>query len=77
MYLCTVTDQEIIVSKEIGFILYRGPSLLDGSPIVVVATMASSNRKTGLTGKKNMVQVWILADAVSYTHLTLPTILLV
>ena len=48
------------MSKEIGFILYRGPSLLDGSPIAVVATMASSNRKTGLTGKRNMVQTWII-----------------
>jgi len=34
-----------------GQIIYRGPSLLDGQPIVVVALTSSSNRKTG-----NMVQ---------------------
>jgi hypothetical protein len=42
-----------------GYILYRGPSLLDGQPIVVVALTASTNRKTG-----NMVQTYILRDGV-------------
>jgi hypothetical protein len=41
-----------------GYIIYRGPSLLDGKPIVVVAiTKESKNAKTG-----NMVQTYILAD---------------
>lgn len=41
-----------------GFILYRGPSLLNGAPIVVVAiTKKSTNGKTG-----NMVQTYILKD---------------
>lgn len=40
-----------------GLVLYRGPSAIDGSPIVVVATRNSGNRKTG-----GMVQTWILAD---------------
>lgn len=46
-----------------GFILYRGPSLIDGSPIVVVATgfaRRSANAKTG-----DMVQTYILADGVN------------
>lgn len=43
--------------KPTGFILYRGPSLLNGAPIVVVAITASKNVKTG-----NMVQTYILAD---------------
>lgn len=38
-----------------GFILYEGPSVLDGAPIVVIATLKTSNVKTG-----NMVQTWIL-----------------
>jgi hypothetical protein len=38
-------------------ILYRGPSLIDGAPIVAIATLASGNRKTG-----DMVQTWILRD---------------
>ena len=38
-----------------GQVIYQGPSLLDGSPIVVVAVTTSSNRKTG-----NMVQTYIL-----------------
>jgi hypothetical protein len=41
--------------KERGHILYEGPSLINGEPIVVVVTMKSANRKTG-----NMPQVWIL-----------------
>jgi hypothetical protein len=44
--------------KPSGYIIYRGPSLLDGKPIVVVAiTKESKNSKTG-----NMVQTYILAD---------------
>ena len=41
--------------KPLGFILYAGPSTLDGLPIVVIATLKTSNVKTG-----NMVQTWIL-----------------
>lgn len=41
--------------KPTGFILYEGPSVLDGAPIVAIATLSSSNVKTG-----NMVQTWIL-----------------
>ena len=43
-----------------GYILYEGASLLDGAPIAVIATMASSNVKTGLSGKRNMVQTWVI-----------------
>lgn len=43
-------------------IIYRGPSELDGKPIIVVATglNASSNRKTG-----DMIQTWILRADMS------------
>lgn len=40
-------------------ILYQGPSQIDGQPIVVIATVASKNDKTG-----NMVQTWILPQNV-------------
>jgi hypothetical protein len=40
-----------------GYILYRGPSLLNGAPIVLVAIMHSMNDKTG-----DVVQTYILAD---------------
>ncbi len=43
-----------------GKILYRGPSLLDGSDIVVIATLSSENRKTG-----GMIQTWILRADMS------------
>ena len=36
-------------------VVYDGPSAIDGAPIFAVATVASSNRKTG-----GMVQVWIM-----------------
>src|ERR1051325_8985455 len=42
-----------------GFIAYRGPSRLDGAPIVLVITLASHNAKTG-----DMAQAWILRSDV-------------
>jgi hypothetical protein len=44
--------------KPSGYIIYRGASLLDGKPIVVVAITAES--KNGKTG--NLVQTYIMAD---------------
>ena len=44
-------------------IFYQGPSMLDGKPIVAIATTKSNNRKTG-----DMIQTWILrrdADPVA------------
>jgi hypothetical protein len=41
-------------------ILYSGPSLIDGSPIVAIATGGSKNPKTG-----DMLQVWILRADLS------------
>jgi hypothetical protein len=38
-----------------GFIFYQGPSMLDGAPIVGIATLTSKNDKTG-----DMVQTYIL-----------------
>jgi len=38
-----------------GYVLYDGPSVLDGQPIVCLATLQTSNPKTG-----PMVQTWIL-----------------
>ena len=38
-----------------GFVLYDGPSMIDGEPIIAIATMKSRNPKTG-----DMVQVFIM-----------------
>lgn len=43
--------------KPNGYVIYRGPSLINGKPIVVIAITKSSNVKTG-----NMVQTYILPD---------------
>lgn len=54
------------MTKPNGAILYRGPSLIDGKPIVVVATglaNASQNEKTG-----NLIQTWILLDFMAPHH---------
>ena len=54
----TLTKQRATVKSlpnKKGFILYDGPSVLDGSPIVCIATLSTSNRKTGA-----MIQTWIL-----------------
>lgn len=53
-----MTTRKPKFKKPSGYIIYRGASLLDGKPIVVVAiTKESKNGKTG-----NMVQTYILAD---------------
>ena len=40
-------------------ILYEGPSLIDGQPIVAIATYSDKNTKTGL-----MVQTYILCQNI-------------
>ncbi len=54
------------MSKQTGFVFYRGPSMLDGKPIVAILTglgKASRNSKTG----GGLLQTWILRDDVSPT----------
>lgn len=46
-----------MTKKPLGYIIQQSTSPIDGAPIVVIATMGSTNRKTG-----NMVQVWILRE---------------
>ena len=43
-----------------GFIFYKGPSPIDGAPIVAIATLKSANSKTG-----DMVQTWILREDIA------------
>jgi len=42
-----------------SFVIYEGPSLIDGKPIVAIAQIKSGNRKTG-----DMVQTWILRSDI-------------
>lgn len=44
----------------LGLILYKGKSLLNGKPIVVIATGIKSRSKNGKTG--DAIQTWILSD---------------
>jgi hypothetical protein len=46
--------------KPTGYIVYEGPSVLDGAPIVMVLTLSTNNRKTG-----DMLQTWIIRSDVS------------
>jgi len=50
-----------------GYVIYRGPSLLDGAPIVAIAITSSRNEKTG-----DMVQTFIMRDDVE-PHTALKT----
>ena len=45
--------------RPLGVIFYQGTSLLDGKPIVGIATFKTSNEKTG-----NLIQTWILRSDV-------------
>jgi hypothetical protein len=52
--------------KTNGLLIYEGPSLLDGKPIIAVATgmtKFSQNPKTG-----NMIQTWILRRGFNPVH---------
>jgi hypothetical protein len=46
-----------------GMIIYRGPSMLDGAPIVVIATGLKANSQNAKTG--HMVQTFILREDVN------------
>jgi hypothetical protein len=43
-----------------GFIFYEGPSMIDGNPIVGIATYDTENRKTG-----DLVQTWIMRSDIN------------
>ena len=47
--------------KKQNSIIYSGPSLIDGKPIVAILVHGSSNRKTG----KGMAQVYIIRSDIS------------
>ncbi|MGM5019194.1 hypothetical protein [Tardiphaga sp. 367_B4_N1_1] len=51
------------MSNVNGFIFYRGPSMLDGSPIIAIATGTARGSRNGKTGAE--VQTWILRDDMS------------
>ena len=62
-YVISLHHNEVLVMA--GYILFEGPSELDGKPIVVIATENSKNTKTG-----GMVQTWIMrADIEPHTAL--------
>ena len=42
-----------------SYVIYDGPSLIDGKPIVAIAQVKTGNRKTG-----DMVQTWILRSDI-------------
>lgn len=53
-------DKTMISLSLRGVVVYRGASMLDGQPIVMIATFKTANAKTG-----NMVQTWIMPAGIS------------
>ena len=53
-------DHTLAMASPKGFVLHEGESPFDGRLIVSIATLHSSNRKTG-----DMVQVWILPKDIN------------
>ena len=47
------------MKKPTGYVIYKGASLIDGKPIVVIANISSVNAKTG-----NAIQTTILRDDI-------------
>jgi hypothetical protein len=56
-------EERELKMKPRGYVLFEGPSLIDGSPIVVIGTMKTRNEKTG-----QMVQTWILRQDIAPTE---------
>jgi len=56
---------DVVEKQPQGIIIYRGPSMLNKKPIVVVATGLARSSKNGKMGE--MVQVFILSDNVKPT----------
>ena len=52
-------------ARSRGYIMWEGASVLDGSPIAIIATMATSNSKTG-----DMVQTWIIRTDINPVEAT-------
>lgn len=48
-----------------GFVLYRGPSMLDGAPIVAIVTGTASRSDNPKTGA--MLQTWIMREDIAPT----------
>ena len=46
-----------------GYILYQGPSNIDGKPIVVIATGFANKSANGKTG--DMIQTWIIREDIA------------
>ncbi|NPU64586.1 hypothetical protein HL667_06215 [Bradyrhizobium sp. 83012] len=47
-----------------GFVFYRGPSMIDGKPIIAVATGTERGSRNGKTGG-GLIQTWILREDMS------------
>jgi hypothetical protein len=55
---------ETVMTKKInGFVFYRGPSMIDGKPIVAIATKINAKSANDKTG--HMVQTFILRDDIA------------
>jgi len=67
MSISKATKQSLIGStlkaRPSNVILYEGPSLIDGSPIVVILTGLTSGSKNDKTGA--MLQTWIIRQDIS------------
>lgn len=53
----------MITPKINGAIIYRGPSMLDGAPIIVVVTGLAKSSRNAKTG--DMIQSWIIRDDIN------------
>jgi len=49
-----------------GYIVYEGPSAIDGAPIVVIATGFANRSANGKTG--DMIQTWIIRSDIAPHH---------
>lgn len=54
------------MTKPNGYVLYEGPSAIDGAPIVVIATGFASKSDNAKTG--DMIQTWILRSDIAPHH---------
>jgi hypothetical protein len=58
--------EKTMTKKPNGVVIYRGPSMLDGAPIIAIATGLENGSNNGKTGG-GLIQTWIIREDVSPT----------
>lgn len=61
-----ISERIAVQRRPATIVVYRGPSMLDGAPIVCIASGLDGSSSNGKTGP--MIQVWIMREDIAPHH---------